>query len=103
MALDGITTSAIVSELKSALVGGRIVLTQILFDRNLLRLLILRRALLSLQDNVILDLLLDALLELHGGQLQQLNHLDLLRRELLLKRNYLFLTQCHRKKRNGTS
>ena len=80
-----------------AFVRGSIVLTQIFVHGDLLRLLllVLRRALLFLQDDVVLDLLLDALFELHGGQLQQLDHLNLLRRELLLKRKYLFLIDCH--------
>ena len=69
---------------------------QVFVDGNLLRLLVVfGRAFLFLQDDVVLDLLFDALLELHGGQLQQLNHLNLLRRELLLKRKYLFLIYSH--------
>ncbi len=51
--------------------------------------------LLFLQHDVLLDLLLDALFELHGGQFQQLDHLDLLRREFLLKGKYLFLIDSH--------
>ncbi len=80
----------------AALICRGIVLAQILFDRNLLRLgLFLGRALLLFEYDVVLDLPLDALFELHGGQLQQLDHLDLLRREFLLKRKHLLLVDSH--------
>ena len=47
------------------------------------------------QHDIVFDLLFDTLFELHGGQLQQLDHLNLLGRELLLKRQYLFLINSH--------
>ena len=79
----------------AAFVRGRIILAQVLVHGDLLGLLLLFGDGLLLKDDILLDLLLDALLELHGGQLQQLDHLDLLRRELLLKRQYLFLIYGH--------
>ena len=65
------------------LVGWGIILAQILLNRDLLRFLI-TYTLLLFEYDILLYLLLNALLELHGGQLQQLDHLDLLRRERLL-------------------
>ena len=79
----------------AALVGGRLVLAQVFVDRNLLGLLLFGRTFVLLQHDVVLDFLLDALLELHGGKLQQLDGLNLLGRELLLKRKDLFLCYCH--------
>ena len=71
----------------AAFIGRRIVFAQILVHGDLLRLLLLfGRMFLFLQHDVVLNLLFDTLFELHGGQLQELDHLNLLRRELLLKR-----------------
>lgn len=57
-----------------ALVRGGLILAQVLVDGDLLGLLllVLRPALLLFQHDVVLDLLFDALFELHGGQLEQL-------------------------------
>ena len=80
----------------AALVRRRVVLAQVFVHGDLLGLLLLVGGmLLFLQHDVLLDLLLDALFELHGGQFQQLDHLDLLRREFLLKGKYLFLIDSH--------
>ena len=81
----------------TALVRGRVVLAQILLDGDFAGLLLaFGIPLVLLEHDVVLDLLLDALFELHGGQLQQLDHLNLLRRELLLQGEYLFLIDRHR-------
>ena len=80
----------------TAFIGRGVVFTQILVDRNLLGLfLVLGSTILFLQHDIVFDLLFDTLFELHGGQFQQLDHLYLLRRELLLKRQYLFLINSH--------
>ena len=80
----------------TAFIGRGVVFTQILVDRNLLGLfLVLGSTILFLQHDIVFDLLFDTLFELHGGQLQQLDHLNLLGRELLLKRQYLFLINSH--------
>ena len=81
----------------TALVRGRVVLAQILLDGDFAGLLLaFGIPLVLLEHDVVLDLLLDALFELHGGQLQQLDHLNLLRRELLLQGEDLFLIDRHR-------
>ena len=80
----------------AAFVRRRVVVVQVFVNGDLLGLLVvLGRAFLLFQNDVVLDLLFDALFELHGGELQQLDHLNLLRRELLLKRKYLFLINSH--------
>ena len=80
----------------AAFVRRRVVVVQVFVNGDLLGLLVvLGRAFLLFQNDVVLDLLFDALFELHGGELQQLDHLNLLRRELLLKRKYLFLIDSH--------
>ena len=80
----------------TTLVGRRIVFTQVLVHGDLLGLLVLlRRTLLLFECDVLLDLLLDTLFELHGGQFKQLDHLDLLRGEFLLKGKDLFLINSH--------
>ena len=76
-------------------IGRRIVLAQVFIDRNPLRFLLLVLLLGLFEHDVLLYLLLDALLKLHGGQFEQFNHLDLLRGELLLKRQHLFLMYSH--------
>ena len=81
----------------AALVRRRVVLPEVFVEGDLLGrlLLVLGRTLLLFQHDIVFDLLFDALFELHGGQFQQLDHLYLLRRELLLKRKYLFLINSH--------
>ena len=80
----------------TAFIGRGVVFTQIFVDRNLLGLfLVLGSTILFLQHDIVFDLLFDALFELHGGQLQELDHLNLLGRKLLLKRQYLFLINSH--------
>ena len=80
----------------TAFIGRGVVFTQILVDRNLLGLfLVLGSTILFLQHDIVFDLLFYALFELHGGQLQELDHLNLLGRKLLLKRQYLFLINSH--------
>ena len=68
-----------------ALVTRGVVVADIVVDRYLLRLLVVGCVLLLFEHDVLLDLLLHALFELHRGQLQQLYHLYLLRRESLLQ------------------
>ena len=80
----------------TALVAGRIVTADIIVDRDLLLLLLGRGVL--LQNDIVLDLLLYALFELHGRKLQQLDHLYLLRRECLLQFLNLTLRNTHCKK-----
>lgn len=80
------------------LISRRVVLAQVLVDRNPLGFLLLALLLGLLEHDVLLDLLLDTLLELHGGQFEQFNHLYLLRGELLLKRQHLFLMNGHESK-----
>ena len=71
----------------TAFVRRGVVLAQVLVDGDLLGLFFIFRCMfLFLQHDVVLDLLFDALFELHGGELQQFDHLNLLGRELLLKR-----------------
>lgn len=62
----------------TALIGRSFVFPEVFLHRNLLRLLVLRSMIVFLQHDVLLDLLLDPLLELHGRQLQQFDHLNLL-------------------------
>ena len=62
----------------TALIGRSFVYPEVFLHRNLLRLLVLRSMIVFLQHDVLLDLLLDPLLELHGRQLQQFDHLNLL-------------------------
>ncbi len=69
----------------AALVTRGVVVADIVVDRYLLRLLVVGCVLLLFEHDVLLDLLLHALFELHRGQLQQLYHLYLLRRESLLQ------------------
>ena len=77
------------------LVGRRVVFAQVFVDRYLLGFLLLVLLFGLFEHDVLLDLLLDALFELHGRQFEQFNHLDLLRGELLLKRHHLFLMNSH--------
>jgi hypothetical protein len=57
-----------------------------------------------LQGRVLLDLLLDPLLQFHGGHLQEFHQLDLLRGELLLEllEKALF-EHCRAKIRGGVA
>ena len=50
----------------TALIGRSFVFPEVFLHRNLLRLLVLRSMIVFLQHDVLLDLLLDPLLELHG-------------------------------------
>lgn len=73
-------------------VPRRIVLGEVFLDGNLFGLLlVVFLGGFFLQYGVFLDLLLDALFELNGGQLQQFDHLDLLRRQFLQQFLYLAL------------
>ena len=95
--IDGTLLVVLRKVVDAALVRRRVVLPEVFVDGNLLGrlLLVLGRTLLLFQHDIVFDLLFDTLFELHGGQFQQLDHLDLLRRELLLKRKYLFLINSH--------